>query len=36
MKKIEISGREELFQDEERYKIKLFKEKERESDLTLF
>lgn len=36
MKKIEISGREKLFQDEERYKIKLFKEKAQESELTLF
>lgn len=36
MKKIEISGREDLFKDEERYKIKVFKERSRESELTLF
>lgn len=36
MKKIVISGRENLFKEEERYKARIFKERERKSDLTLF
>jgi chemotaxis protein CheD len=36
MKKIEISGQEKLFQEEEKYKVRIFRDKNRQSDLTLF
>ena len=36
MRKIEISGRQKIFKEEERYKIRLFKEKSRKAELTIF
>ena len=36
MKKIQITGREALIKEEERYKIKIFEEKKRESEVTFF
>lgn len=36
MKKIEISGREKFFQEEEQYKVRIFQDKSRQPDVTLF
>lgn len=36
MKKFEISGQEKLFQEEEKYKVRIFRDKNSQPDLTLF